>query len=275
MKEVLEGLVDSLGLALGDLLVTKASLGKGRGVWVEAEKDLLVAERVLLLARSALADGTTLDGAEDGLDFGAVDELGNVGLSNRVGRQEEVLLEGGGLGGGAVDLVKSLESGRGPDDETSEVSTRGELEEVQGVDWGSLDTWDVAESANQLLSVLVGVVDDERTTALPVATVPELTLTSAELLGGLDLLNVRAGTNSLQESKSSRGLGNGGVGESGGGDDERDLWDSGDLVTAGEKESGAGRCSDGRSSGETPDLFVSLVCQLDCVDATVLTSGQR
>lgn len=65
VKEVLEGLVDSLGLAVGNLLVTQASLGKGRGVWVEAEKDLLVAERVLLLARGALADGTTLDGAED------------------------------------------------------------------------------------------------------------------------------------------------------------------------------------------------------------------
>lgn len=134
MKESLEGLVDCLGLALGDLLVTKTSLGKGRGVWVETEKDLLVAERVLLLDVCALGDGTTLDGAEDGLHFAAVDKLGNVGLSDRVGGEEEVLLECRRLGGGAVDLVKSLESGGSPDNETSEVSTGSELKKVEGVD---------------------------------------------------------------------------------------------------------------------------------------------
>lgn len=155
------------------------------------------------------------------------------------------------------------------------MSTGSELEEVQGVDGRGLDTWDVAESANKLLSVLVGVVDDERTTALPVATVPELTLTGADLLGGLDLLNVLTGTNSLQERKSSRGLGNGGVGESGGGNDKRNLRDSGDLVTAGKKESSAGRCSDGGSSCETPGEWVSFLCPSKRGDAAMLTSGQR
>lgn len=252
MKGSLEGLVESLGLALGKLLLTKTSLGEGRGVRVEAEKDLLVAERVLLLDVSALGNGAALDGAKDGLNFAGVDKLGNVGLGDRVGGEKEVLLEGRRLSGGAVDLVKSLEGGRGPDDETTEVTTRGKLEEVEGVDGGSLDTGDVAESANELLSILVGVVDDEGTTALSVATVPELTLTGTELLGGLDLLDVLASTDSLQESKSSRGLGNGSVGESGRRNDERNLRDGGDLVTAGKEKSGAGRGSDGGSSGETP-----------------------
>lgn len=251
-EESLEGLVRRLGLALGDLDVAKTLLGVGRGVWVEAEEDLLVAERVLLLHVGALGDGSALGGAEDALDFAAVDELGDVGLSDRVGGEEEVLLEGGRLGGGAVDLVEGLESRRGPDDETAEVTAGGELEEVQAVDGGSLNTRDVAESADEILSILVGVVDDERTTTLLVATVPELTLTSTELAGRLDLLDIGTSTDGLEESKSGRGLGNGGVGEGGRGDNERNLGDGGDVVTTGKEKGSAGRSSDGGSSGETP-----------------------
>lgn len=100
----------TLGLVVGRLEVTKTLLGEGSGVWVETELDLLVLERVLLLDCGALGDGSTLGRAEDGLDFGAVDELGNVWLCNGVRGKEEVPLKSGWLGGGAVDLVQSLES---------------------------------------------------------------------------------------------------------------------------------------------------------------------
>lgn len=92
---------------------------EGAGVRVEAEEDLLVAQRVLLLDGAALGAGLALGGAQDALDLGAVDETGEVGLGDDVGGQEEVLLEGGGLGGAAVDLVESLEGGRGPDNEAA------------------------------------------------------------------------------------------------------------------------------------------------------------
>ena len=109
MEESLELGSGSNGLALLGLLLTKTSLGEGSGVRVEAEKDLLVAERVLLLDVGALLDGTTLGGAEDRLDLSGVDKLDNVGLGNRVLGKKEVLLEGRGLSGGAVDLVKGLD----------------------------------------------------------------------------------------------------------------------------------------------------------------------
>ena len=35
------------------------------------------------------------------------------------------------MGRGAVDLIEGLESGGCPDDEATEMSTRGELEEIQ------------------------------------------------------------------------------------------------------------------------------------------------
>lgn len=252
----------ALGLAVLELLLTKASLGEGSGVGVEAEKDLLVAERVLLLDVGALLDGTTLGGAEDRLNLSGVDELDNVGLGDRVLGKEEVLLEGRGLGGGAVDLVKGLESGRGPDDETAEVTTRGELEEVHGEDGASLNTGDVAEGSNELLAILAGVVDNEGTTALAVAAVSQLTLTGAELLGSLDLLEVSTGTDGLEEGDGSGGLGDGGVAEGGRVDDKRNLRNGGDLVTTGHQEGGGGRGSNGRGGSETLLAKVDLLLPL-------------
>ena len=260
MEKSLELGGGSDGLAVLDLLLTETSLGEGSGVGVEAEKDLLVAERVLLLDVGALLDGTTLGGAEDGLNLGRVDELDNVGLGDRVLGKEEVLLEGRGLGGGTVDLVKGLESGRGPDDETAEVTTRGELEEVHGEDGAGLNTGDVAESGNELLAILAGVVDNEGTTALAVAAVSQLTLTGAELLGSLDLLEVS--TNGLEEGDGSGGLGDGSVAEGGRVDDERNLRNGGDLVTTGHQESGGGRGSNGRGGSETLLAKVDLLLPL-------------
>lgn len=197
--------------------------------------------------------GLALGCVKDALDFGAVDETGEVGLGDNVGRQEEVLLEGGGLSGGAVDLVEGLEASGGPDDETAEVTTGGQLQQVQGVDGGGLDTGDVAEALDQLLAVNLGVVDDQRATALAVAAATELALAGAELLGALDLLNIGTGTNSLQEAESGGSLGSGSGLESSGVDDERNLRNGHDLVAAGEEERGDGGGSQSGGSSETPD----------------------
>lgn len=251
MESSLEGLVLVEGLLVG-LLVTKTLLGVGGGVRVEAEHDLLVVERVLLLDVGALGDGTTADGAEHALDLGAVDELVEVGLGNAVLGDEEVALELRGLGGAAVDGVEGGEGVGGPDDETAKVSTRGELEEVEGVDVRGLDTGDVAERLDEVLAVLGGVVDDEGATALDAAAVPQLTLTGAELAGVLDLLDIGGGTDSLEEVDGLGGLLQGTVGEGGAGDDEGNLRDGTDAVATGEEKGSAGRGSDGRNGGETP-----------------------
>lgn len=234
------------------LLLLLSVLGEHRSVGVQAQHDLLVAQRVLLLDSRAASDGLTLGGVERALDFRAVDETGEIGLGDDVGGEEEVALVGGGLGGGAVDLVQSLEGGGGPDDEAAEVTTGGELEEVEGGDGAGLDTGDVAEALDELLAVDGGVVDDERAAALAVAATTELTLTGAELLGGLDLVQVRSGTDGLEDSQGAGGLGTSTGLEDGGVDDEGNLRDAHDLVTAGqEKRSGSGG-SEGRDGSVTP-----------------------
>lgn len=170
MSKLEEAGVQCLWLLACHLLLTQLLLGVLRRVWVESEKNLLVDKRVLLLCNTALGDVAAADRSERRLDFGGVDELGNVWLSDCWRWEEEVLLERRWVDGGSVDLVKSLESTGSPDNEASEMSTRCELEEVEGVDGGSLNTSNVAEGLVDLLSIRVGVVDNEGSTSLAVTT---------------------------------------------------------------------------------------------------------
>lgn len=233
-------------------------LGEHGGVGVQAKHNLLVLERVLLLNSTAASDGVTLGGVEGALNLGRVDETGEVGLRDHVGGEEEVAFVGRGLGGGAVDLVERLESGRGPDDEAAKVATGGELEEVEGGDGGGLDAGDVAESGDELLAVGLGIVDDEGTAALAVATATELALAGAELLGLLGLLNVGTGTDSTEQGESGSRLGNGGVGKDLGVDNQGNLGDGGDLVAAGEEEGRGSGSSQGRADGISPEISLEL-----------------
>lgn len=233
------------------------------GVWVEAEEDLSVAERVLLLYGRSLGDGVTLGLLDDGLHFRAVDQAGDVGVADEVGL------------GRREDGVQSREGRGGPDDEAAQVTTWGELEEVQGSDGRGLDTGDVAESANQLTAVGLGVVDDQGTAALAVAAVSQLTLSCAQFAGLLDLDDIWAGTDSLQQSDGSGGLDESGALDSLAGDDERNLGDGGDAVATGEEESWDGAGSDGGSSSESPATCVSIRRKIGvCVRLSIILLTQ-
>jgi hypothetical protein len=257
-----ELLANTHGLAGLERLLALLLLGESSRVRVEAELHLEVLEGVLLLDVGALANGTATDRSENLLDVAGVDDLAEVGLLHQSRGEEEVLLEGRRLSGGAVDLVKSRESRRGPDNEASKMTTRGELEKVEGVDGRGLNTGQVAESTDELLAILIGVVDNKRTTALPVAAAPKLTLTGADLPGLLDLLDVSASTNGLEQSKSSGGLSDGSAGESGRGDDEGNFRDGGDVVTTGKEKSSAGRRSEGRGGRKALLVQVDLLVPL-------------
>jgi hypothetical protein len=249
-KDLLELLTSALGLGSLSSLLANLVLGVLGGVRVEAEEDLLVAERVLLLDEGTLGAGLTLGLTEHGLDFGRVDDTGDVGIGKEVGGEEEVLLESRRSGSSTVNFVQSSESRGGPDNEATEVTTGGELEEVEGVDGGGLDTGDVAEGLDELLAVGLGVVDDEGTTALAETTATHLTLTGTGLLGLLDLHEVRAGTDSLEEGNGGLGLGDSGALEGLGLNDEGDFGNVGDTVTAGEQKRRNGRSSQGRGGSE-------------------------
>lgn len=129
------------------------------------------------------------------------------------------------------------------------MATGGELEEVEGEDGRGLDTGDVAEGLDEVLAVGLGVVDNQGSAALAEAAVTELTLTSAHLAGLLDLDEIGTGTDSLEEGNGSLGLVQGlnGLGLN----DEGNLGDVGDTVTAGEEQSGGGRSSQSGGGSET------------------------
>jgi hypothetical protein len=148
-----------------------------------------------------------------------------------------------------VELVEGVAR---PDDEATEVTTRGELEEVEGVDMGDLNTGQVAHGAN---NTVVVVVNNQRTAALNVAASSELTNTSAELAGVLGLEDIIEGTDSLKGGDGLLGLGHG---LNGSVEDERNLRNSVDVVSASEDNTREGRGSQGRGDGESLLVDVDL-----------------
>jgi hypothetical protein len=227
-------------LGLEELLATE-----GLGVRVEPEENGLVGQRVLLLGERPLLGGLS-GGTDDGLDLVRVDQAGDVGRGDLGGREVE-----SGLGG--VDVVKSCDGSLGPDDETTDVTTWSELKEVEGLNGAGLDSRDVTEGLDETFVV---VVDDERTTPLPVTPVPHLSLSGAELARVGDLDDVVVGLDGLEELYGGLGLGDG---LGGVGDDERNLLDLLDPVSTGEDEGWESRGSEGRSDSVTLLVLVDLV----------------
>jgi len=243
------GFLDLLGLDA--LLLEDLLAAEGLGVGVEAEENGLVDKGVLLLGPGALLD-LLAGGADDRLDLSAVDEAGDVRVADLGGGEDVVLLVEGLLVEGAEDIVEEGEGTLGPDDEATEVTTRGELEEVQAADVDELNTGKVAESLDD---TLVLVVDNKRTTALAVAAVPELALASTELAGVGNLDDIGVGLEGLEEGDGLLGLGEG---LDVGGDNEGNLLDLLDAVTTGEDEGGEGRGGKGRDNSEAALVLVNL-----------------
>ena len=72
------------------------------------------------------------------------------------------------------DVVKGLEGVLGPDDESAEVTTWGELEEVQSVNVNGVNTWEI--SGGSLDEVVLISVNDEWASGKNVSGVSELSL---------------------------------------------------------------------------------------------------
>ena len=242
-----------------DALLAKLLLRESASVGVESEQNLLVAERVLLLHHGALGASFTLGCSQDGLDFRRVDQTGQVCVGDRAGRQDEVLLEGRRSSGAAVDLIEGLESRRAPDDKATQVTTGSKLEEVERVHGRCLNAGDVTECTDELLAIRLRIVDNERAATLAETTVPQLTLTGAQLFGLLHLNELVTSTDGLEELDGTLGLGERTTLESLGLDNQRNLRYSSDTVTTGKEERGYGRGSQGGRGSEAPRIDNLLV----------------
>lgn len=236
----------SAGL-LASLNSLDLSIAQALGGGVKSLHGSLVGKRVLLASGGFV--GVDALHAEFALDLVRVNDSGEVSAGHHVSSELEARLDDGLLSVGTEDLVKSLKGVLGEDDESTEMTTRGELEEVKSVDVAGVDTGEVAGGV--LDEVVLLTVDDQGTLTEAEAGVSELTLTGAHLLGGADAGEV-AGTAEVVERLEELG----GLLEVEGVNNEGKLGDVLDSVTTGHDE---GTASSGGESGGNSVSFLVVV----------------
>lgn len=240
---VLLVLLGSLGSA--SLLGFLEALGAGQSEWVELDHGSGVLQGVALTR----TEGRGLLGAEGGLNFVGVDDSANVSGGEDSRRNTETRLDLGVSLLGSEDGVKGLESRLGPDDKTTDVTTRGELEEVKTVDVAEIQTLDVAEGSDKGIVSTLLVVDEERASTLDITSVSGLTLTSADGVGVSNTFQVSTSSEGLEEGNSFLGLGDRvNVNIS---DYQRNFSNLLNAVTTGQNKRGKRGGREGRASGIT------------------------
>ena len=163
----------SISLSLGDKLCSLL------GEWVQSEHHLSVLEWVLLaLVAHVLSDSLL---SELGLHLVGVNDSGEVSDGHLWSSELESALDNGLLSVGSKDLVELLEGVLGEDNESSEVTTWGELEEIESGDIAGVNSWEVSGGSLDDW-VLIGV-DDQRSLAESEASGSHLSLSWSHSLG--------------------------------------------------------------------------------------------
>jgi hypothetical protein len=221
------------------------------GIRVQAEQDSPVPKRVLVLGPRAFVY-LGIRGTDYRLNLRAVDQTGDIWVRDFCSWQEIVLLVYSSLIKGAKDIVKESERSLSPDDKAADMSTRCELEKIETTDIDELDTRQVAEC---LHDATVFIVDYERTAALAMATVAQLSLTGAKLARVGDLYDVAVRTKGLEKRNCLLCLVEGLNGIT---NDEGNLLDLLNAVAASEDERRKRRGGKRRNSGKAALVLVHL-----------------
>ena len=130
---------------------------------------------------------------------------------------------------GTEDFVEVLESISSENNESAEVTTWGELEQVKSVDRASVNTWEVTGGSLDV-GVLI-TINNEWTLGHLEAGVSLLVGTSTGSLGGTDSSEILSGTNVVEGGEEILG----GVNVEGV-NNEWELWDGVNMVTSGENK---------------------------------------
>jgi len=224
------------------------SLNSGVSVGVKSLHHVSVVEGVLL-GLVVSSDGS-LDGTEFSLNLIRVDNSGEVSALHGGTVESVSSLLDTSLVGGSEDGIELLEGSGGVDDESTEVTTGSELEEVKSVDVASVNSGEVSSVVVDV-GILV-VVDDKGTLSHGESGVSHLTLTVSGGLGSTDSSEIVSGTVGLE--RVEHGLG--GVSRVDVGN-EGELGDGINFVSSGEDEGSASRGSEASSDG------VSLLVGVD------------
>merc|ERR1719348_927672 len=190
------GGLSSLGTKILGLSEDSVLLGDG-GIGVELEHGADVLERVGLHHGPLHLPVGSSQHLPDGL---ALEEGGQVGVGHLWLGQVPAGLLGASLAPCPVQTIQLLEGSLGPDAESSHMTARGKLQQVEVVHLDTVHAGDVPEGLGQTLVV---VVDDERTLLLDSSPVPQLSLAGSHTAGGVHLGHVSP---SLVASQEDDGL---------------------------------------------------------------------
>ena len=210
------------------------------GEWVESTHEGFVGEWVLLVL--VVNSDVVSDISEDTLDGVGVDDSGKIGAFHNWSVESVSLLLNGVVGVVTEDGIEGSESGLSEDEESTEVTTGSELEDVKSVDIADINTRQVASILGKITIVIV--VDNKRTLAQNITGGSEFTNTSSGVSVVLDLKEL-IGATELGESVedilgllTSESINN-----------KREFWDRVNLMATSHDERSASRGSEGRGNG--------------------------
>merc|ERR1719378_26153 len=149
------------------------------------------------------------------------------------------------------DRVQSVECTFGPDTESSEMTARAQLEEVQSVDFEQLNSGNVAES---LTDTMIFIVDDQRSAAHSVSSVPQFALSCSDFLRVNTFLDIIISTQPLQEGNSGLGF----CQTLHARDNQRNFWDVLNLVSTGHDKGRKSGCGNARDGCVSPLVLVDV-----------------
>lgn len=166
--------------------------------------------------------------SDGGLDLIGVDDSGDVRVGDFVDGKGPSFLLLAGLGVGSEDIVEFLEGTFGPDDESADVASGGQLEEVESADVSDFDSGDVSQGLDE--GNIGTAVDDQGSSSGSVSSVSVFSFSGSDLDGVNDLLDIRPGTDILEESDGFLGSFDffGGIG-----DDQGEFGDVVNSVSSG------------------------------------------
>lgn len=133
--------------------------GLGFGPWVES-KHLGFVGKWVLLGLTVHSDGGS-GSSKFSLNLVGVDNSSKIGAGHHWSVESPSGFLGSWGSGGSEDAVEGFECLLGEDEESTKMSTWGELENVKSVNIASLDTWKV--SSGLFDTIFLVVIDDEWT----------------------------------------------------------------------------------------------------------------
>lgn len=190
-----------MSLLGGSLLSQLSGLSGERSVGVEPVHSLFVGEWVLL---SVLDLRWVDDGSDGGLDFVGVDDSGDVSIGEDGSGELVTFLLLSVVSVGSKYVVEFSEGSFGPDGESSQLTSWGQLQEVQSVDVQDIDSWDVSEGSSDV--VLVVINNDQGSSLLDESLVSEFSLSGSGLLSAVDSQDIFEQTESLEHGDGISGL---------------------------------------------------------------------